>query len=107
MEPTLRDLATSPPDNDGERSVVLKHYHDIKAARLTGWDWSTIAGTLNRNPRALSAAFHRIDAAIKAGRLDAARMGGKPVRQVNPPAPAARSNFTDLTATPKFGDNHE
>lgn len=79
----ISDLASRPPPGDADRNIVLEHYHEIRSARMNGWQWSAIAESLGRNTRSLAAAFRRVEAAIKRGRLDAARLGGKAAR----PAP--------------------
>lgn len=103
----ISELAAGPPSGDRERNIVLSHFHEIKAARMNGWGWSDIAKALDQSPRALAAAFHRVETAIKKGKLDAGRLGGKTIKPASRPAgTAARSNFTDLTISsgPKFGD---
>jgi len=98
--PSISDLAAHPPDDDAERSIVLKNYHEIRAARGNGWTWPAIANSLGRNPRALSGAYHRVQIAIKTGRLDPARLGGnaskagRPSRQTS--SQSVRSNFQNL-----------
>lgn len=105
----ISDLAMRPPPGDHERHVVFEHFHEIRAARQNGWGWVDIAKSLDRDPRALAAAYHRVESAIKCGKLDAARLGGKTKATPRPSSPPpSRSNFIDLTAppAPTFGETH-
>jgi hypothetical protein len=84
--PSISELAARPPTGDREREIVLGHFHEIRAARANGWSWVDIGKSLDRDPRALAAAFRRVEVAIKKGKLDAARLGGKTIKPSSRPA---------------------
>jgi hypothetical protein len=97
----IEELRGPPPSPD-VRAVVIRHYHDIRAARAGGWRWSAIGIVIGLPGEALRRAFERIDGRVKRGLLTppapppAALKVGRPAVRTPVPAPFG-SNFEDLT----------
>lgn len=71
----IDELAT-PPAGSAPRSVALRNYHAIRRARAAGRQWGEIAEALDLSVGALKAAVRRAEAAIEAGRINPAALGG-------------------------------
>ncbi|MDX5931754.1 hypothetical protein [Acidiphilium acidophilum] len=99
----IEELRGPPPEPD-IRAVVIRHYHDIRAARAGGWRWSAIGIVIGLPGEAIRRAFERVDRRIVAGLLTppAAPPPSAGLKVARPAALAAAarpfgSNFEDLT----------
>lgn len=107
----IEDLRGPPPEQD-TRGMVLRHYHDITAARSTGWRWASIGQVMNMNGDAVRRAYERIHRRVESGLLSpppaipAPSKHAGTARQTGPESGPGRSNFTDLDKPiARFGNN--